>query len=112
MNLKPRKISRPALLKHFRTLNCVICGAADPDPAHIRSVGAGGWDIDENIVPLCREHHSLQHSKGWMYMLRTFERLAAHFRKLGWVWGSMSPTGKLYNEDIWPLFMDGRRGLE
>jgi hypothetical protein len=27
------------------------------DPHHVTSVGAGGQDVPENLMPLCRRHH-------------------------------------------------------
>lgn len=91
---------------------CVICGAPNPDPAHIRSKGAGGHDIDENVIPLCRQHHMAQHVYGWEVMINKYPQLAEKLMKLGWVWGDQSPTGKLFHEDLWPIFRDGRKALE
>ena len=49
---------------------CLICGASPPsDAAHVRSWGAGHGDED-NLVPLCRTHHSEQHTEG----IETFQR--------------------------------------
>jgi predicted restriction endonuclease len=31
------------------------------DPHHIRSKGAGGQDVPENLITLCREHHDAAH---------------------------------------------------
>jgi hypothetical protein len=58
-------------LAWLRTLQCCICGAPGPDPAHIRSASSvhgkretGGAEkpSDKWVVPLCRVHHDQQHS--------------------------------------------------
>ncbi len=60
-------------LKWIRTLKCCLCGAPDPDPAHIRSANAiygkretGGAEkaSDKWVVPLCRREHDEQHAAG------------------------------------------------
>lgn len=37
---------------------CRICGAASPEPAHLWHRGRGGDMSSNNIVPLCRHHHT------------------------------------------------------
>ncbi len=60
-------------LKWIRTLRCCICGAHNPDPAHIRSANGvygkpetGGQQkpADKWVTPLCRTHHDEQHKAG------------------------------------------------
>lgn len=60
-------------LKWIRTLKCCICGAPNPDPAHIRSANGiygkpetGGQQkpADKWVTPLCRAHHDEQHAAG------------------------------------------------
>lgn len=60
-------------LKFIRTLQCCLCGAPGPDPAHIRSAnpmygkretGGGERASDQWVVPLCRAHHDDQHRAG------------------------------------------------
>ncbi len=34
------------------------------DPHHVTTVGAGGRDVPENVMPLCREHHNEWHRIG------------------------------------------------
>ena len=47
----------------IRTLPCHACGKDGPsDPAHMKSRGAGG--TSDHLVPLCRDCHVEQHSKG------------------------------------------------
>lgn len=58
-------------LKFIRSLKCCLCGKPDPDPAHIRfasaiygkrETGKAEKSSDKWVVPLCRQHHSEQHS--------------------------------------------------
>lgn len=60
-------------LKFIRGLKCCICGAPNPDPAHIRSASpiygkreTGGAEkpSDKFVTPLCRVHHDEQHAAG------------------------------------------------
>lgn len=64
------RVEDAAHLKWIRTLHCCICGAPNPDPAHIRSTNAiygkgetGGQQkaSDKWVTPLCRTHHNEQH---------------------------------------------------
>jgi hypothetical protein len=59
-------------LAFIRTLRCCICGAHNPDPAHIRAAaiiygkretGMQEKAADKWVTPLCRTHHDEQHSQ-------------------------------------------------
>lgn len=68
---KPKRKTDPHLLRLIRELPCTACGRIGPsDPHHVTSVGAGGGDIPENVMPLCRRHHA---------------DVNAPFRGLGWL---------------------------
>ena len=65
-----------------RTLPCAACGDPPPsDPAHVRSRGAGGQDLD-NVVPLCRADHIRQHAHGWSRVLPDARRIALDIGRL------------------------------
>jgi len=63
-----------------RAGNCVVCLKTPCDPAHVSARGWGncktpmGMDINDerNVMSLCHEHHSLQGTKGWVYMFKTY----------------------------------------
>lgn len=66
----PRKHDKPHL-EFIRRLPCVICMKPGVDAAHIRysddrylkrQTGMGERPSDKWTVPLCREHHTIQHS--------------------------------------------------
>jgi hypothetical protein len=70
---KRPRIEDKAHLAFIRTLRCCICGAPNPDPAHIRTASpvhgkreTGGAEkaSDKWTVPLCRTHHDEQHAAG------------------------------------------------
>lgn len=60
-------------LRFIRSLKCCLCGASNPDPAHIRAAsavhgkretGKAEKASDKWTVPLCRQHHDEQHAAG------------------------------------------------
>lgn len=66
---RPR-VRDEAHLKFIRSLKCCICGAPNPDPAHLRAAdplygkretGGGEKASDKWTTPLCRAHHDDQH---------------------------------------------------
>jgi hypothetical protein len=72
-----------AFLAFLRRQDCLQCGRTPCDPAHVRwappgsgwrYVGKGEKPDDYRCVPLCREHHDLQHtmheSRYWGEVLR------------------------------------------
>jgi predicted restriction endonuclease len=79
MRIKSRKT-----LKFFRERACEICGFPKSDPAHIRSVGAGGDDTGDNLLSLCRLHHRLQHNHSWEWMISHFPILEQILKDKGW----------------------------
>lgn len=43
---------------------CEICGLPNADKHHIITRGAGGQDVPDNWIYLCRAHHSSVHATG------------------------------------------------
>lgn len=72
------------LLAETRKEPCIICGALEVDAAHIKSVGAGGHDELENILPLCRACHTKQHQFGWFKLCKENPGLVMSLKSLGW----------------------------
>jgi hypothetical protein len=69
-------------LNYVRSLPCCICGRRDVDAAHIRTAslehGKRGLGMQEKasdcwIVPLCRFHHSEQHSMSEMGFWKRYD---------------------------------------
>lgn len=73
---KPKRIRDPKLLAAYRKKPCTVCGTRNAiDAAHIKSRGAGGDDIESNLLSLCRDHHIQQHAIGWEMMTRRYPEL-------------------------------------
>ena len=81
---KKKRIVDKTLLSQARECPCVVCYTLPTDPAHVRSVGSGGGDTSQNIISLCRTHHSLQHLKGWIYMWDNFDTIRRELILKGW----------------------------
>ena len=71
--------------EYIRTLPCVACHLPGPsDPHHVKSRGAGG-KAENNLIPLCRVHHTEIHQQG----VKTFAKK----------WGlDLKAKAVLYNE--------------
>ena len=61
---KNKRIVDEELLATVRLLPCLACRGTPSDAHHITSRKSGGHDVAENVVPLCREHHSEYHQMG------------------------------------------------
>jgi len=89
---KPSRVKNRMLLDTYHRLACSTgCGVLS-DPAHIKSRGAGGGDVVENVMPLCREHHTEQHSLGWKRFSQRYILVAVALKERGW---SFDQDGKL-----------------
>jgi hypothetical protein len=72
-------------LSLMRRVNCLCCGAVPPvDACHIKSRGSGGGDEWFNVIPMCRNCHSLQHQVGWFSFCEKFSHVKHHLELLGW----------------------------
>lgn len=87
-----RAIARD-LLDTYHSMRCVACGKTGCDPAHILSRGAGGDDVEWNLMPLCRAHHAIQHAQGWLFMADHFPPLRIDLTNKGW---DFEESGKLF----------------
>lgn len=59
---KTPRVEDPDTIKAMRKDYCELCGKpAYKEPHHIKSRGAGGGDIPENLIQLCSEHHFAAH---------------------------------------------------
>ena len=66
----------------------------NPEPHHLKTRGAGGSDDYENIMPLCRKHHTEIHSSGKNRFVEKY-RLQSWMRERGWVFEFFN--GKWFN---------------
>lgn len=84
---KPVRIKDRKLLDTYHKKRCVACGKTPSDPAHIISRGAGGDDVDWNLIALCRKHHSMSHALGWFKFCQLFPFVGRALKIKGWVFG-------------------------
>lgn len=94
---KPKRIVDQSALELFRHGSCELCHRMEVDPCHIKSRGSGGPDAPFNLIRLCREHHSLQHSVGWIRMMERFPILILVMKVKGW---SLDPQLGLVHPEL------------
>ena len=64
MTKTKRIVDLPLLESIRKNSRCVVCGDRYPDPHHVKSKKSGGDDVQENLMPLCRLHHTEVHKIG------------------------------------------------
>lgn len=78
---KTARIQNQAVIDACRRPTCEICGKpAGGEPHHIITRGAGGPDIPENLIQLCRTCHTKAHS-GELEKSRIMWAMANRLRK-------------------------------
>lgn len=61
---KPKRKGDPKVLEMVRNQRCSACGSWPSDAHHVTTKGAGGGDTGDNVMPLCRTHHTEWHQSG------------------------------------------------
>lgn len=62
---KKRRIENNELIAFVKTLPCIACRKTPAgDAHHVTTRKAGGDDVANNLMPLCREHHTAWHKSG------------------------------------------------
>lgn len=56
-----RKYRDKKYLKYIRTMPCSICGSNKSEPHHIFGSYGSIKTSDYTAIPLCREHHNIEH---------------------------------------------------
>lgn len=82
---KPKRIENRELLDKYKKYKCAICGKGPCDPCHIKTVGSGGHDEDWNLLAMCREHHTMQHSIGFWKLCSLYPFLRQTLAQKGWI---------------------------
>lgn len=80
---KKKRIKNKELLRKVKSEPCRICGQPS-DPAHVRSRGSGGDDVDWNLVSLCRLHHQEHGQIGWTKFFGRYPRFEIEMMNKGW----------------------------
>lgn len=81
---KPRRVVDKELREKISQMKCLVCFRSPCDPAHVKTRGSGGGDVIDNLMPLCRSHHSLQHRIGISTFALRFQRVFDWLTKHGW----------------------------
>lgn len=81
--MKPARIENRELLDTYHERPCVICRQPS-DPCHIQSRGAGGDDVESNLIALCRYHHAMQHQFGWAKFMQLYPPVYQELKRKGW----------------------------
>lgn len=82
--LKKCRINDPKLRAQFKKNPCIICKQYPTDPCHIRSRGAGGDDVPDNLISLCRSCHIIQHQYGLVAMAEKYPQFRWVLENKGW----------------------------
>lgn len=67
----------------YRTLRCLVCDTSPCDPCHIKTVGSGGHDHANNLMPLCRDHHTEQHRIGLFSFIERHANVGLYISTIG-----------------------------
>ena len=79
-----RIVDRDKLDKYLG-MPCAACGSISGTVAHhIKTVGSGGDDVDDNLLCLCPKHHNEIHMKGTRMFAAKYLSVAAKLRSKGW----------------------------
>lgn len=80
---KGYRIENTKALEDCKLKPCLICGQK-ADPHHIKSRGAGGNDVDWNLIPLCRFHHTEVHKIGLSLFQNKYYEIQQWLLNNGW----------------------------
>lgn len=78
---KPARKQDRSVIDQVKESPCCACGAQNVDAHHIKSVGSGGGDEFNNLLPLCRQHHTEVHALGLLQMCNKYPRILAYIRE-------------------------------
>lgn len=82
---KEKRIFDLKLIEKTRKMPCTACGKRGPsDPHHIKSKKSGGDDIPQNLMPLCREHHTMVHKIGLFTFSQKFDQVSVFLVEHSW----------------------------
>lgn len=82
------RVKNPKLLEHVRDQPCLVCKIKGVDVHHVKSKGAYGDDVENNVVPLCREHHTEVHKIGLNRFSEKYKDMSIWLSRNGWEFDS------------------------
>lgn len=80
----------------FHQMKCLVCFKSPCDPCHIKTRGSGGHDKPDNIIPLCRKHHTEQGQIGWKKFCDRNPIVKIQLASLGWY---LDNRGRIVKEE-------------
>lgn len=99
--MRKQRIVDKRLVREVGKRECAACGRDGVSEVHhIKSRGAGGPDLEENLLPLCHPCHEMTHKIGTIKMMSRYPFLRVALRGKGWTW----EDGKLIHNEIAMLF--------
>ena len=72
-----------AVRDSYKWLPCMVCEKVPCDPCHIKTYNTTREDDPNNLIPMCRKHHTMQGAKGWPYMWDRSESLRGCLKRMG-----------------------------
>lgn len=66
---KRKRVEDLGLIAHLKRFRCVACNGAGGDVHHVTTRKAGGDDVPNNLMPLCRGCHTKVHQIGYGKMI-------------------------------------------
>ena len=81
---KNKRVVDKELCDRTKHTPCAVCGQVPAgDVHHVTTRGAGGGDTKENLMPLCRAHHTEIHAIGYGKALTQWPRLHGWLERMG-----------------------------
>lgn len=96
MNLpKDVRLISTMALDLARQQPCIVC-SQPADPHHLKTRAAGGHDVEFNLMPLCRVHHTEIHKLNNVRMAEKYEAVKNWLIKHDW---SICPVANKYKHE-------------
>jgi 5-methylcytosine-specific restriction endonuclease McrA len=93
--MKKKRIVNRELLNTYHESQCEICGRVGDSVAHhIKTVGSGGSDIEQNLVSLCSRHHERWHKVATNAMIEKWPHVREILTGKGWM--QVEESGKWF----------------
>lgn len=80
---KNKRLEDRAFLDRVAKQRCCICNKWPSDPSHIRTKGSGGPDVEWNVAPHCRLHHT-EWGGSWSRFCKRYPSFMRWLTSRGW----------------------------
>ena len=81
------RIKDPTLLETYKYERCSVLNCTSGMAVtghHIKSVGSGGHDIEDNLLPLCMLHHNEIHTCGLKRFVERYREIRSNLESKNW----------------------------